>query len=745
MIRKICGFIAGIPVLFADANAIKVNEYSITLTDDLKLDKMYKQDEYRAMASEILRQHYNAHLAKVRMENKSELAKWDNETYNESVYGVILNEIARCFFNINNDMVTYNKFDGRMIECIGTDPLKYDAANWNYVFLINFIDRFMANTVEYISTNAFKKLFDQALEETKGAILNAKKEDGYMCDYATYKDAIERAYSDIKEYCAQLQLSDYLIELMRARLIAAKIKYKWIIKKDKEGNEVQDGLDYEDAKRQHKDYITKIDKSPKDEHGEHIDEFMDNDWIQMTLELGGVTWLPNQNQVYSKTQKDTILMDASNEEEYQKRIEEHIYIEQPQEDLIFKKYTIVFGKITQIGSSPSKIRDVRYPKYQKISDNTWHFDNSVNPYLNSEYTYEGYVPHETMFVLPNYYNLSYKANKDITDRGDKMIDQRDQEELNKLKNYDMESERYTISKARYVYRTPYADFRAYIRLLYNIPWVERYNRIIGHDWRTIYFNEHQGKPKDAIIPELKSELAKQIQNYKEIINTAPTEANIKRLREMENNLELIDAIDELTNATEENNVERGEQIQKYKQYEAIMSVKTDLKSLVNEFNNIDKQALIKDDTQGEQIYKQVKAYTDKISKKVRLLTTATNMLPTEDTINKAKQIIIDILQLNTLNINQDKPMEDFIKKLNGKYTIEDEATLTRDNLLDTRTYFTRIKECIETQLGKLADNETVYTCLRRARRGFSTTKPSLYKEIEKQLLENTTQEENKVQ
>ena len=89
---KVYGFIAAIPVLFGDANAMNVNDYSITLTDDPKLDELYKQDEYRAMASEILRQHYNAHLAKVRMEKKSELVQWDNETYNESVYCVILNE-----------------------------------------------------------------------------------------------------------------------------------------------------------------------------------------------------------------------------------------------------------------------------------------------------------------------------------------------------------------------------------------------------------------------------------------------------------------------------------------------------------------------------------------------------------------------------------------------------------------------------------------------------------------------------
>ena len=90
--RKVLVFTVFAVVLVEDANAIKVNDYSITLTDDPKLDELYKKDEYRAMASEILRQHYNSHMAKVRMNNKSELVQWDNETYNESVYCVILNE-----------------------------------------------------------------------------------------------------------------------------------------------------------------------------------------------------------------------------------------------------------------------------------------------------------------------------------------------------------------------------------------------------------------------------------------------------------------------------------------------------------------------------------------------------------------------------------------------------------------------------------------------------------------------------
>ena len=93
-------------------------------------------------------------------------------------------------------MVTYNQFDGRMIECIGTDPSKYDAANWNYVFLVNFIDRFMANTIE---TFPAKRLFEKTLNESKRTMLEAKKSNRYMCNYIAYKKEIEQAYDDIKE------------------------------------------------------------------------------------------------------------------------------------------------------------------------------------------------------------------------------------------------------------------------------------------------------------------------------------------------------------------------------------------------------------------------------------------------------------------------------------------------------------------------------------------------------------------
>lgn len=46
-----------------------------------------------------------------------------------------------------------------------------------------------------------------------------------MCNYAIYKKYIEGAYSDITKYCSQLQLSDYLIELMQARFKRVDIKY----------------------------------------------------------------------------------------------------------------------------------------------------------------------------------------------------------------------------------------------------------------------------------------------------------------------------------------------------------------------------------------------------------------------------------------------------------------------------------------------------------------------------------------
>ena len=113
-------------------------------------------------------------------------------------------------------MVKYNAFNNRIIECIGTDPATYNASNWNYLFLVNFIDRFMSNTNLIYDTEELKK--------TKQAILDAKKDNGYMCDYDKYNTQIERAYNNIKKYCEELDLIAYLDELRKARLMQIRPK-----------------------------------------------------------------------------------------------------------------------------------------------------------------------------------------------------------------------------------------------------------------------------------------------------------------------------------------------------------------------------------------------------------------------------------------------------------------------------------------------------------------------------------------
>ncbi len=213
-----------------NANAFKDNDYDISLMErTTRATRWTLDDTSRAIASEVFRQHWNAHLAKIRLQNRQkgivdEITKWDSENYGETVLKVIPTEIARCFFNITNDMVTYNKFDGRMVECVGTNPSQYTDANWNYVFLINFLDRFLSNTLKPYSKEATKQLLDEVLHETKDTILSANKKGGYMCDYKSYTKKIEDAYSDIQKYVEKLDLVSYLDELRCVRIGAANIK-----------------------------------------------------------------------------------------------------------------------------------------------------------------------------------------------------------------------------------------------------------------------------------------------------------------------------------------------------------------------------------------------------------------------------------------------------------------------------------------------------------------------------------------
>jgi len=717
---KVYGFIAGILVLFTDANAIKVNDYSIMLTDDPKLDTMYKQDEYRAMASEILRQHYNAHLAKVRMKNKSELVQWDNETYNESVYGVILNEIARCFFNINNDMVTYNQFNGRMIECVGTNPLKYDSSNWNYVFLVNFIDRFMANTITPISGAAFNKLFNIALEDTKETMLNAKTTNGYMCDYATYKDAIERAYSDIKEYCTQLQLSDYLIELMRARLNTANIQYKWINKQDENGNAERKELDYEDAQSKYKEFITKIDKSPKDEKGRHIDEWNSNPWIFITTGLSGVNCYEQHNKVLYIKYADKLMEDDNTRiDQYHAREEKHIYIEQPNATALFKTYRIDFGRITEIGDKPITRRKTKNPKYIKLSDNKWYEILERSEWINMEHTYEGFHPKKKCqeLLMPAYFNSNYKANKIIDDFDDKLIESWENERINKrlniLEQYDMNGTDFVDLYAKYIQTKPVPDFRTYIRAIYNIPWTIFW--LYQWEVKEILFD---GAPTYyKMLERAENKTHEEILSHQPITNTDPTDRNRITLMRLNQRLEEVKACKTLLKQIEATTPKNEQKISKYKQYEAIMIVRTVIQCIINKINNTT--------AADNNKMKEKRKYVAKLNKQLKRLKTATNMLPTDETIEKASQIIFEILQIKETDIEKNKYMQKFRKKLNGEYDFLDE--IDEAFTLHPQKYFSRIEDYIEPQMRKYGwTGDEIRNCMIEAEYA-AKEPPSLYK------------------
>ena len=63
----------------------------------------------------------------------------------------------------------------------------------------------------------------EELKKTKQAILDAKKDNGYMCDYDKYNKQIERAYNNIKEYSDELDLISFLDELRVIRIKHADI------------------------------------------------------------------------------------------------------------------------------------------------------------------------------------------------------------------------------------------------------------------------------------------------------------------------------------------------------------------------------------------------------------------------------------------------------------------------------------------------------------------------------------------
>ena len=235
--KYVISFVSLIQLSFAT----EVNTFDASLLRYVDTKELAEKDKAKAMAVDVLRMHYRAHILDVlnRSENNIIPIKFRNPI-TESAFSVIFNEIACCFLNIHvKNRVKYNQFDNKILEVPGTDYKMYTNANWSYVFLVNVIDRFMMykqkdyfayETALIDATNKLETIFEDIEKE-----LNAK--------YTGYYNSIQSAKNNIIKYFNYLELNEYLNKLRDKRTLYLKNN--------------QDSIDImENVHKQEKDYTS---------------------------------------------------------------------------------------------------------------------------------------------------------------------------------------------------------------------------------------------------------------------------------------------------------------------------------------------------------------------------------------------------------------------------------------------------------------------------------------------------------
>ena len=191
-------------ILVSASNGIQYPNFKISLqeyktVDDHTTKKVVDNpEEYnRDVCAEVLLQHWNAHLSTLRIsENNSVILKYDGK-YAKSVLSVIPTEIARCFLNLEGGIVSYNKFNADVIECDGCNPENFNASNWNYLFMVNFIYSVMYGKYGNISYDIQQRRY------TREVYNNLSKK------YIKYQYQLNKAMYDIDVYIRELKLFNY--------------------------------------------------------------------------------------------------------------------------------------------------------------------------------------------------------------------------------------------------------------------------------------------------------------------------------------------------------------------------------------------------------------------------------------------------------------------------------------------------------------------------------------------------------
>ena len=287
--------------------AIQVDDFDIKLTENQfphnfreklqsvveKPNNIWQAQNYLDTAVLIFRKYWAMHLMELRNKKKSDLLRWDNLHYAETILNVIPTELARAIFNINSQKFQYNTINDKILEIKGCNPDMFNATHWNYVVLINVIDKALNSEIKTIAQAKKKKnycddyiVFDRDKKVWMGEVIKKTIDDMTQTYGQKYESNILKAKHDILYYFNELELNKILYNIRTVRL--------YLVSESTDQNSWSDKLDtvMKDANSitAYMNYLPKINIRTENIRVPYYSEALNKDtgqWVEMDINAHG--------------------------------------------------------------------------------------------------------------------------------------------------------------------------------------------------------------------------------------------------------------------------------------------------------------------------------------------------------------------------------------------------------------------------------------------------------------------------
>ena len=249
------------------AKVVTMNGFEISLeTNNIEMvNKVAEQDLQTAVGIFNLAEEYRAHIWGIVQKTNPEIARTDNLKYFNSVFKVIITELAKAYFKIKGDAVDYTDNIFNVLSCvkIGYKKLQdYDDSNWNYFMLVNVINRAMNSGDTYVLGREFDT--ERLTTDAYQAIMNSSNMSVQNRDYRGYKKELDKARKDIKYYFETLELGKFrsninekIARLKKLSITTGENSYCFLYDIDEEPQELNKHLRISDSAKTGKIQIEK--------------------------------------------------------------------------------------------------------------------------------------------------------------------------------------------------------------------------------------------------------------------------------------------------------------------------------------------------------------------------------------------------------------------------------------------------------------------------------------------------------